>query len=228
MFRRQVYSSTVCSGTSNVSSSYTAAARKRLPSDAIAIPRSFLTVSLNFCVDTTTDVDHTQASDSEVLIDFSGYLLRRDEKLRWHRCWCKIDPRNFSVYASMERDQIISSYSLERTITQFDSEISKVCDKQHCFMVGNRPCLVEGESETKDSKTLEKIYFAAYSEAEFGGWKSAFVAATSKQPLISDISLAPCGPQLLKVTSEPQVIESEQALFNKQQLPLPSLPTVVS
>ena len=184
-------------------------------------------IPIHFCVDTTTDVDHTQAS--EVLIDCNGYLLRRDDKLRWHRCWCKIDLRNFSVYTTMERDQMISSYPVERIITQFDSEISKFCDKQHCFMVGNRASVAEGESESKDSKTLEKIYFAAYSEAEFGGWKSAFAAATSRQPSIIDSSLAPCGPLLLpQAPSETQAIESEQALFNKQQLPLPLLPTVVS
>ena len=96
-------------------------------------------------------------------------------------------------------------------------------------MVGNRASVAEGESESKDSKTLEKIYFAAYSEAEFGGWKSAFAAATSRQPSIIDSSLAPCGPLLLpQAPSETQAIESEQALFNKQQLPLPLLPTVVS
>lgn len=182
-----------------------------------------------------TDVDITQ-QPSIVFSDYSGYLLRRDDKLRWHRCWCKIDVKNFSIYTAAEADQMISLYPLERIITQFDPEISKVCDKEHCFSVANRGCSVGGEFELKDSKTSEKIYFAAYSEAELGGWKGAFNAVISILPLTVDTynsavvvgDSSPSVPQLLQAPSEPQTIESEQALFNKQQLPLPSLPTVVS
>ena len=169
-------------------------------------------------------MEHPQQT-SELFDDFSGYLLRRDDKQRWHRCWCKMHTGNFSVYATAERDQMITSYPLDIIVTQFDPEVSKVCDKEHCFSVASRVSLIGGEGEGEDIKPPERMYFAAYSEAEFGAWKSAFNATVAS--LHDNPSDVIGGSQSVPQLSQLKTAESDLSLMNKQQLPLPSLPTVV-
>ena len=102
----------------------------------------------------------------------SGFLLRRDDKYRWHRCWCKTDSKEmkFFIYEDSNEDELFRSFSLEDTSVQFLPQPSLECDKENCFSISG---VVDrlAEPEVGGGTTTTDLYFAAYSDSEYQQWK---------------------------------------------------------
>lgn len=103
-------------------------------------------------------------------VSHSGILLRRDDKFRWHRCWCKVDSgkMKFFIYEDSSEEVLVHSFSLESTNVLFNPT-SEDCDKENCFVITG---ITSVEVEGGDAPS-EEVYFAAYCEGEFDQWKSA-------------------------------------------------------
>ena len=122
---------------------------------------------------------------SEHLVGFpsvyhSGILLRRDDKFRWHRCWCKVDSTRmkFFIYEDSSEEALVRSFSLENTNVQFNPTIEDY-DKENCFVItGITDVAVEVEASNAPK---EEIYFAAYCEGEFDQWKGALQLLVSSR-----------------------------------------------
>ena len=58
------------------------------------------------------------------ILDLSGPLLRRDDKFRWHRSFCRISPteRSLLVYDSPEETQRLYTLHLEGAKVVFNPE----------------------------------------------------------------------------------------------------------
>ena len=124
-------------------------------------------------------------------ISHSGYLLRRDDKYRWHRSWCRLESRDmkFSIYEDNNEEVLVKSFSVENTTPRFGSGNIPDCDKENCFAITGVTSSTSGENPTSVAMTPEgetappltatspqlndEIYFAAYSDADLRQWKEA-------------------------------------------------------
>ena len=99
----------------------------------------------------------------------AGFLLRRDEKCRWHRSWCKIDSKDvrFSIYDDNNEEVLVHSFTLENASVQQLG--AQEFEKDHCFVISGITADIVGGSENENLNS-DEIIFAAYSEAELRQW----------------------------------------------------------
>lgn len=125
--------------------------------------------------------------------ELSGPLLRRDDKLRWHRSYCRITPAEkvMSVYESPEETQCLSVLHLEGATVVFNPE---ACDREHCFAIKQAIAAPAQDSlqlmPTGSSKRCSSVemdhFFAAYSDMEYKQWKSTLKCLMRMVPGSSD------------------------------------------
>lgn len=133
----------------------------------------------------------------------SGFLLRRDDKYRWHRCWCKSDGNEmkFFIYEDSNEDVLIRSFSLENTSVHFLPQLSLECDKESCFSVSG----VVDKATEPEGATTTTLYFAAYSESEYQQWKDVMhVLTASSDPArmsVASFMDTPAGPDSASTSS---------------------------
>lgn len=119
--------------------------------------------------------ENSEQVRTSTFVSYSGYLLWQDEKLRWHRCWCKAENRDmrFYVYEDNTEDVLLRSFSLENTLTHFEGPV-KDLGKDNCFLIaGVLYDAIGGSSgnEMEASTSPVDVYFAAYTESEWKKWK---------------------------------------------------------
>lgn len=104
------------------------------------------------------------------ILDLSGPLLRRDDKFRWHRSFCRISPteKSLLVYESPEETQCLYTLHLEGTKVVFNPED---CDRENCFIITLSSVDLQQTPTSTPSLYHSERYFAAYSEPEFKQWK---------------------------------------------------------
>ena len=189
-------------------------------------------------------------------VNQTGFLLRRDDKYRWHRHWCKVDSKDmkFFIFNDANEELLIKQLPLERVTTIFNPPQTAECDKENCFILsGILDGNIEGESESS-----EEIYLAAYSEADYHQWRAVLslltgtnesvrissasfldssqwgvqstgndiVSRSNRESMISTASFLPSGMYLPGHDSG--ISSGDVSTLLKQHQPLPSPPPVVS
>ncbi len=127
----------------------------------------------------------------------AGFLLRRDDKLRWHRCWCKVDLKDmrFSIFEDSNEEALVRSFSLENSSSYFSPTVApklQECDKENCFIVTGIVATGNGSADSPSGAgepvengaggSIDEICFAAYTDAELQKWKEVLqLVATSRE-----------------------------------------------
>lgn len=108
------------------------------------------------------------------LVYQSGFLLKRDDKYRWHRYWCKVDGKDmeFFVYGDSNEETLIKRFPLKTVTSLFGPPQTTECDKENCFILSG--ILEKGG----DIGSSEEIYLAAYSDADYQQWRTALSLLT--------------------------------------------------
>ena len=188
-------------------------------------------------------------------VNQTGFLLRRDDKYRWHRFWCKVDSKDmkFCIFNDANEELLIKQLPLERVTTIFNPPQAAECDKENCFILsGIIDGGIEGESETN-----EEIYLAAYSQADYHQWRAVLslltgtnesvrissasfldssqwgghstsremLSASNRESMISTASFLPSG---LFLPGHDSMGAGDVSTSSKQSQPLPSPPPPVS
>lgn len=117
----------------------------------------------------------TGVEDSDQLkaANISGYLLWKDEKGRWRRCWCKAENRDmrFYVYEDNIEDILVRSFSLENTTAYFEDQVT-ISGKDNSFLLSGVLFDAIGGTNKMEATTIPgDAYFAAYTESECKNWK---------------------------------------------------------
>lgn len=99
--------------------------------------------------------------------EVSGPLLRRDDKYRWHRRFCRVVPseRKFLVYESPDDTQCLADISLIGAAAIFKP---MECDRENVFQLK----LTKPLENNRSSLIETDCYFATYSDADFNQWKA--------------------------------------------------------
>ena len=105
----------------------------------------------------------------------TGFLLKRDDKYRWHRYWCKVDSKNmkFFIFSDSNEEMLVKFLPLETVTTSFCLSQATEGDKENCFILSG---IATGGTEGDGSS--EEIYFAAYSDVEYQQWHSVMSLIT--------------------------------------------------
>lgn len=119
--------------------------------------------------------DNPEQLKASTFTNYSGYLLWQDEKLRWHRCWCKAENRDMRlyVYEDNSEDVLLRSFSLDNTTTHFEGPVRDL-GKDNCFLIAGVLYDAIGGSngnEMEASTSPLGVYFAAYTDSEGKKWK---------------------------------------------------------
>lgn len=106
----------------------------------------------------------------------SGFLLKRDDKYRWHRYWCKVDGKDmkFFVYSDSNEETLIKKFPLETVTSLFGPPQTTECDKENCFILSG----ILEKGNDGDIGSSEEIYLAAYSDADYQQWRAALSLLT--------------------------------------------------
>ena len=101
----------------------------------------------------------------------TGFLLKRDDKYRWHRYWCRVDSKDmkFLVFSDSHEESLVKSVPLVTITSSFDTLQAAECDKENCFVLSG----VADGGEESGSGCSEEIFLAAYSDVDFHQWRSA-------------------------------------------------------
>jgi hypothetical protein len=104
----------------------------------------------------------------------TGFLLRRDDKYRWHRYWCKADSKDmrFHIFSDSTEETVIKSVPLATVTASFGAVQAIECDKENCFVLFAVADTGEG---------IEEIYLAAYSDVEYQQWRSVLSILTGSR-----------------------------------------------
>ena len=113
-----------------------------------------------------------------------GFLLKRDDKYRWHRYWCKVDSKSmtFYIFNDSNEETLVKCIPLATVTSLFGSQASEG-DKENCFVLSSVTDVgTEGDNED--------IYLAAYSDVEYQQWHSAMsmLSGTRESVRMSSIS----------------------------------------
>ncbi len=131
----------------------------------------------------------------------AGYLLRRDDKYRWHRSWCRVDSKEMKlfIYEDINEEILIRSFSLDGVTTRFGAHSVPDSEKENSFAICGIGCAIEplpvpSSSEPNEnnglvspapppssSGTSDEAYFAAYSESDYRHWKEVLHMMTSSR-----------------------------------------------
>lgn len=119
--------------------------------------------------------DNTEQLKPSSFASLSGYLLWQDEKVRWRRCWCRVESRDlrFYVYEDNNEDILLRSFSLENSTTHFEGQVTD-SGKDNCFLLsGVLYDAIGGNNgnEMEASTIPVDIYFAAYTDSECKKWR---------------------------------------------------------
>ena len=109
-------------------------------------------------------------------VHHAGFLLKRDDKYRWHRSWCKADGKDmkFLIFNDANEETLVKRLPLRTVTSLFGPPHAPECDKENCFILsGILDGGIEGESGSSD-----EIYLAAYSEADYQQWRAALSLLT--------------------------------------------------
>lgn len=126
-----------------------------------------------FCV-VVSDVSEPLAPPHQ---SHSGYLLWRDDKLRWHRCWCKAESRDmrFYIYEDTNEEILLRSFTLENvTVRYMHKGQTADSEKDNCLILSGILYDALGESsgnKMEASITPIDVCFAAYTDSEYKKWK---------------------------------------------------------
>ena len=107
----------------------------------------------------------------------TGFLLKRDDKFRWHRYWCRVDGKDtkFFVFSDSHEEGLIKSVPLVTVTTSFGSpQATADCDKENCFVLTG----TADAGEESGSGVTEEVYLAAYSDVDYHQWRAAFSILT--------------------------------------------------
>lgn len=145
-------------------------------------------------------MDNSEQLKPSTFTSLSGYLLWQDEKVRWHRCWCKAENRDmrFYIYEDSSEDVLLRSFSLENATTQLEGPVLDF-GKDNCFLVtGILYDAIVGSSgnEMEASTSPVDVYFAAYTESDLKKWKDIIhqlilARDSSRTTLDTNLWLAP-------------------------------------
>ncbi len=146
----------------------------------------------------TTVSEAVEQSKSLAGSSHAGYLLRRDDKYRWHRSWCRADSKELKlfIYEDINEEILIRSFSLDGITTKFGPHSVPDCEKENSFAICGIGCAIEpltvGSSEINENNGLvspapppsssgagDEAYFAAYSESDYRHWKEVLHMLTS-------------------------------------------------
>ena len=135
------------------------------------------------------------------ILDLSGPLLRRDDKFRWHRSFCRISPteKSLLVYESPEETQCLYTLQLEGAKVVFNPEDS---DRENCFILTlSSVDLQQTPTSTTGLYHMER-YFAAYSEPEFKQWKVTLEGLLSTSRRTNTLSILSTGDSFFETTGD--------------------------
>ena len=106
----------------------------------------------------------------------AGFLLKRDDKYRWHRYWCRIDSQDMKllVFSDSHEETLVKSIPLVTVTTSFGIPQATECDKENCFILS---CVADGGEESGGG-VIEDIVLAAYSDVEYQQWRSTLTILT--------------------------------------------------
>ena len=109
----------------------------------------------------------------------ASFLLKRDDKFRWHRYWCKTDSKDmkFSIFSDSNEERLLKQLPLETVTSLFGPPQTTDCDKENCFILSG---MIDGGAES-ETGTSEEIYLAAYSEADYHQWRSTLSLLTGSR-----------------------------------------------
>ncbi len=97
----------------------------------------------------------------------SGFLLWQDEKMRWRRCWCRVEyhDSNLYIYDDSNEEVLLKSFSLENTSPKYEEQsLTEISERENSFVITG----VQLEQST-DSSTVD-VHFAAYTDSERRKW----------------------------------------------------------
>lgn len=102
----------------------------------------------------------------------------QDDKLRWHRCWCKAENRDmrFYIYEDNSEEVLLRSFSLENSTTRFDGQVTSI-GKDNSFLVSGvlyDAVKASNGYEMEASTVPVDVYLAAYTDSECKKWKDMF------------------------------------------------------
>ena len=120
--------------------------------------------------------------DNMPTVCHSGFLLKRDDKYRWHRYWCRIDSKDmkFLVFSDSHEETLLKSISLATVTSSFavpQATQAAECDKENCFTLS---CVVDSGEESGGG-IIEEIVLAAYSDVDYQQWRSVVTALTGNR-----------------------------------------------
>ena len=117
--------------------------------------------------------DNPEQLRASTFVSHSGYLLWQDEKLRWHRCWCKAENRDmrFYIYEDNSEEVLVRSFSLEGPTTHFEGPLTDQ-GKDNCFLITSVLYdAIGGSHEMEASTSPIDVHLAAYTDTEGKKWK---------------------------------------------------------
>ena len=119
----------------------------------------------------------------------TGFLLKRDDKYRWHRYWCKVDGKDmkFFIFSDSNEETLIKRLPLATVTSLFGPPQTPECDKENCFILSG---IQDGGTEGENGGS-EEIYLAAYSDADYQHWHAtlSLLTGTRESVRMSSASL---------------------------------------
>lgn len=106
----------------------------------------------------------------------TGFLLKRDDKYRWHRYWCKLDGKDmkFSIFNDSNEETLVKRFPLVTVKSSFGPLQATECEKENCFVLSGT---IDGGNEGEHGNT-EDVYLAAYSDVDYQHWHAALTLLT--------------------------------------------------
>ena len=106
----------------------------------------------------------------------AGFLLKRDDKYRWHRYWCRVDGKDmkFSIFSDSNEETLLKQLPLVTVTSLFGPPQTMECDKENCFIISG---ILDGGSEGENGSS-EEIHLAAYSDVDYQQWRAALSLLT--------------------------------------------------